>query len=58
VRAFFSKIFCGTTLCKNKLRHWWRKRETLEDFDNLQAKNTYEIDETLGVVIGLPNKYI
>jgi len=49
-------IRVATNLCKNKLRHWWRKRENLEDYSNLQAQGI-EIDDTFGVVMGLPDKY-
>jgi len=44
-------------LCKNELRHWWRKRENVEDYENLQANNTIDIDDTFSVVMSLPDKY-
>ena len=51
-------IRAASNLCKNKLRHWWRKnRENLEDYKNLQAKNNFEIDDTFSIVMGLPDKY-
>ncbi|MCL2286599.1 MAG: RNA polymerase sigma factor [Firmicutes bacterium] len=49
-------IRVASNLCKNKLRHWWRKRENLEDYGTLQAQKP-DIDETFSVVMGLPDKY-
>lgn len=50
-------IRTATNICKNVLRHWWRKRENLEDYENLQGKENIEIDEIWSVVMGLPDKY-
>ena len=50
-------IRAAVNVCKNKLRHWWRKRENLEDHTNLQTNNDFEVDETFGIVMGLPDKY-
>ena len=49
-------IRAASNLCKNKLRHWWRKRENLEDHENLRA-NDFDIDDTLDAVMQLPDKY-
>ena len=50
-------IRTASNLCKNKLRHWWRKRENLEDHENLLANNDFEIDDTFNAVMELPHKY-
>jgi RNA polymerase sigma-70 factor (ECF subfamily) len=50
-------IRTATNVCKNVLRNWWRKRENLEDFDNLQGKGNVEIDDVFSVVMGLSDKY-
>jgi RNA polymerase sigma-70 factor (ECF subfamily) len=50
-------IRTASNLCKNILRNWWRKRENLEDYDNLQDNGSFEIDDTFGVVMSLPDKY-
>ncbi|MCL2816833.1 MAG: RNA polymerase sigma factor [Clostridiales bacterium] len=50
-------IRTAMNLCKNSLRHWWRKRETLEEFESLQSKENFEIDETLAVILNLPDRY-
>ena len=49
-------IRAATNLCKNNLRHWWRKGENIEDYQNLQA-NAVEVDDTFRVVMQLPHKY-
>lgn len=50
-------IRTATNLCKNALRYWWRKRENLEDYENLQSNSVFEIDDVFSVVMGLPEKY-
>jgi len=51
-------IRTATNVCKNALKHWWRKRENLDDHENIQAaKNSFEIDETFAEVMKLPDKY-
>ena len=49
-------IRTSVNLCKNSLRHWWRKREALEDHQNLQDNSDMKIDETFRVVLTLPDK--
>jgi len=50
-------IRTATNICKNVLRHWWRKRENLEGYENLQGKDDVETDDVFNVVMGLPDKY-
>ena len=51
-------IRTAANVCKNALRHWWRKRENLDDHENLQAaKSLFDIDETFTQVMKLPDKY-
>jgi len=50
-------IRTASNLCKNSLRHWWRKRENLEDFAGLQFKQPSEVDETFEVIMSPPDKY-
>ncbi|GHV18418.1 hypothetical protein FACS18949_14330 [Clostridia bacterium] len=50
-------IRTATNLCKNVMRNWWRKRENLEDYENLQGNENVEIDEVFSVVMALPDKY-
>ncbi|MCL2361698.1 MAG: RNA polymerase sigma factor [Defluviitaleaceae bacterium] len=50
-------IRTATNVCKNSVKHWWRKRENLEDYENHRSPDVFEIDETFQVVMGLPRKY-
>ena len=50
-------IRTATNLCKNALRHWWRRRESLKDYEALQANDVFEIDDTFNAVMALPDKY-
>jgi len=50
-------IRAASNICKNNLRHWWRKGENLEEHEGLYGKEPMEIDETFQVVMALPDKY-
>ena len=50
-------IRTATNLCKNSLRRWWRRSESLDEYETLPAKDVFEIDDTLGAVMELPYKY-
>ena len=44
-------------VCKNSLKHWWRRNEPLEEYAHLPGGMAAEIDGTLEAVMGLPDKY-
>lgn len=44
-------------LCKNKLKHWWRKRSSIENEERLGGSTNIQIDTTLQVIMDLPDKY-
>ena len=44
-------------LCKDNLKHWWRKRENIADHDYLESENSFHEDETLKIVMELPERY-
>ena len=50
-------IRTSLNICKNALKHWWKKRENLENHTDLQSPDYVEIDETFQVVMKLPYKY-
>jgi len=50
-------IRTASNICKNALRHWWRKRENIEDFRDLQSEERVETDEVFQAVMDLPEKY-
>ncbi len=54
-KAWF--IRTATNVCKNSVKHWFRKRVDLVDYENLLSTENIEIDDTFEVVIKLPDKY-
>ena len=50
-------IRTATNICKNTLKHWWRKNRPLEELEPLRDKRNIEIDSTLAAVMELPDKY-
>ena len=45
-------------LCKDRLRHWWRRKVTpIDDAPELVDENAGLYDETLDIVMKLPEKY-
>ena len=51
-------IVTSTNMCKNLLKHWWRKRADIDEYRKLCSGNQYQaIDETLEAVLALPEKY-
>ena len=50
-------IRTAANICKNVLRHWWRRRENIEDFYDLQSPEAAEIDDVFQAVMDLPDKY-
>ena len=49
-------IRTASNLCKNSLRHWWRKRLPPDEAGDA-AVHTQDVDETLQAVLDLPKKY-
>ena len=50
-------IRTATNVCKDTLRSWWRKRESLEDYEHIQSNNSFETDDVFNAVMSLPDKY-
>ena len=44
-------------LCKDYLKHWRRKSENIDDYENLEVGAQFEIDETFEIVMNLPERY-
>lgn len=48
----------AVNLCKDRLKHWWRKQTTpIDEAPEIPDENTAPIDETMEVVKSLPTKY-
>jgi RNA polymerase sigma-70 factor (ECF subfamily) len=51
-------IRTAINLCKDSLRHWWRRREDLTDYSEaLRSEQTFETDDVTEAVLTLPKKY-
>lgn len=50
-------IVTAANICKNALRHWWRKRENINDFYDLPGSETVETDDIFQAIMELPDKY-
>jgi RNA polymerase sigma-70 factor (ECF subfamily) len=46
----------AVNLCKNSLKHWRRKNVNIDDYANLQSRNS-QTSETFRAVMELPDKY-
>ncbi len=53
-------IRTATNICRNTLKHWWRRHENIDDLHDVESPervDTTEADDVLGAVMGLPDKY-
>ena len=45
------------SVAKDYLKHWWRNRANIDDYESLHGDDPYNIDETLKTVMELPTRY-
>lgn len=50
-------IVTTSNMCKNSLKHWWRKNISLEDRQNISAGEQGDNSDVYAAVLELPNKY-
>lgn len=50
-------IVTASNLCKNALRHWWRKNEDIDNCAFLSQDQDFETGEVLEAIMGLPAEY-
>ena len=50
-------IMTAANICKDELKHWWRKHENIDDHLDLQAEDMPQTDDVFQAVMQLPNKY-
>lgn len=50
-------ILTASNLCKNALRHWWRKNVDIDEIASLSAEQEPETGEVLRAVMELPADY-
>ena len=49
-------IRTAINVCKNALKHWWRKVECFNDYANTESRSI-ETDDTFDAICALPEKY-
>jgi len=50
-------IRVAINLCKDNLKHWWRNKANIDDYHDLESENQFTQDETLKIVMQLPERY-
>ena len=50
-------IRTASNVCKNQLKHWWRRREDIERIYDLPDRERIETNDVLEAVLALPNRY-
>lgn len=50
-------IRTATNICKDELKHWWRRHENIDDHHELQSEETIHTDDVFQAVMELPDKY-
>lgn len=50
-------IRTATNICKDELKHWWRKHENIDEHLGLQSEETIHTDDVFQAVMELPDKY-
>lgn len=50
-------IRTATNICKDLLKHWWRKHENIDDHNDLVSTDEIETDDIFKVVMELSSKY-
>lgn len=50
-------IVTASNLCKNALKHWWRKHEDIDNCIELSKNQDFEASETRQAIMNLPNDY-
>lgn len=50
-------IVTASNLCRDFHRHWWQRRASMEEYENVQTAPPRDADETLQALLDLPDKY-
>ncbi len=50
-------IVTSSNLCKDRLKHWWNRRENIAAYESIEGTPGLEVDETLQAVLSLPALY-
>lgn len=49
-------IRTASNVCKNMLKHWWRKRENIEDHSDIATDQAFPDDTCMNAILSLPEK--
>ncbi len=50
-------IRVAANVCKNMVRHWWRRRENIEELSEVPCSEDIGTDEVISAVLDLPDRY-
>ena len=50
-------IVTASNLCKNALKHWWRRNEDIDSLTNISQEYDFDTGETLRAIMALPKDY-
>lgn len=50
-------IRTATNICKDELKHWWRKHEDIDEQLGLQSEESIHTDDVFQAVMELPDRY-
>ena len=50
-------IVTASNACKDMLKHWWNRRNRLEDFTEIAEDSHSEIDGMMSLILELPYQY-
>ncbi len=50
-------IVTASNVCKNVLKHWWRKRVSLQESNEIKTEESRRDRELLMVILNLPRQY-
>ena len=50
-------IVTASNLCKNALKHWWRRNEDIDSLTNISQEYDFDTGEILRAIMALPKDY-
>lgn len=50
-------VVTASNYCKDILKHWWRKRTSIDELAETIGEDGGQMDEMMELVMGLPDKY-
>lgn len=50
-------IVTASNHCKDMLKQWWRKRQNLDDYQEIVGEEKHMVDEVMELILNLPDKY-